>query len=215
MNPLRSSAARVGVLAAIILIGALPVVSAGIARRAERATAADSVAAHAERFEAALESAASLHLAATAAEARAESAGHRATAAELKARAAERQRDAAVARYRDLAAVAPDTCRPALAAADSALAAEELVSKQLETALTSSQEARSHLRTGLDSAEAALGLLRGAGTPLVASTRSYLAAVRPSWKERLTPHPHLGVTFGVDARGHANTVAGAGFGWGF
>lgn len=144
-----------------------------------------------------------------AAEARADSAHAAAARAERAADALARREAQIVARYRQREGVAPDTCRPVLVLADSALAVADEKADSLQNALRTEKGVSAGLRASLDSVIVAAGRTEAAATLLD-------HASRPSWRERLTPRLGLGATVGVNpVTGRPAVAAGLTLGWSF
>lgn len=132
-----------------------------------------------------------------AADNRAELLAERAAGAEHRADSLERLPARTI--YRTVAAAAPDTCRVVVRAANAALAQDSSAAVSLHEAL--------------DSTKVALTTVRGSTRQLEAATANLERAAKPSLLRALLPHPHLGVTAGIDATGRPAVVAGIGFGW--
>lgn len=135
-------------------------------------------------------------------EARADSEAHRADSLAQLSRKAE-------IRYVVARSAAPDTCKPVLVLADSAIGAAQAETESARTALRLTQEAANGYRTALDTIRPAYDRLRVAAVSVDRATRPGLVA-------RLTPHLGLGVAGGVDVLTRRPAiVTGLTLGWSF
>ena len=132
-----------------------------------------------------------------------------------KKRAVQAESDAAIyrERYRVAALAAPDTCAPALAAADSALAATQSVAEQYRQGLAAAIGASLELQKALDSTQVALSTVEASARRLEAKAAELERASRPSLFSRLLPRPGVGVAAGVDRNGKPAAVAGITLSW--
>lgn len=129
--------------------------------------------------------------------------------ADSAARAVGQRSDSVRVVYRRVAVLAPDTCAPVVAAADSALAAADSVAGALRTLAASHEDAARAAIERADVSEAALRDVRAAAGRLE-------RAARPSLLSRLTPKPGLGLAAGVNvATGRPAAVLGATLAWRF
>lgn len=102
----------------------------------------------------------------------------------------------------------PDTCKPIVILADSALAAKD-------SALAASSARGDSLSKGLDSTQAALRSVLASQRQLGASASIVAHAAKPSLLSRIVPHPGIGLAAGVDANGQPHLITGITFGWTF
>lgn len=109
-------------------------------------------------------------------------------------------------RYIAAKIAAPDTCRPALALADSVIS-------DLQDANTALDETAGHLRTALDSTTVALQRLRASQVNLDAKAGILVGASKPSLLSKAIPKPGIGAFAGVDASGRPTFGVGITLGW--
>lgn len=157
------------------------------------------------------------------------SAGHALAHADSVQRAAEAlrvERDSATARaarfehsatrltgkLSALEAAAPDTCRPIIVTADSALAAKDGTIHELHTALDRSVASEASLQSAVDTLRPALIHLRSTSTALVKADAKLASR---SWLSKILPHPAIGEAFGVDAQGQPHLTTAIMLGWSF
>jgi hypothetical protein len=138
----------------------------------------------------------------------ADSARARADAAELRADSLETRAARSRIVYRTLSQAAPDTCRPALGAADLVIAQKDSVIAEKNVAIAS-------LRFALDTTTRALVQLRGATVKLNIATEHLEKASKRSLFAKLLPRPGAGVAAGVDAHGRPALIAGITLGYTF
>lgn len=136
-------------------------------------------------------------------------------AAAARAAKSEKRSIALDAQFHTLAAAAPDTCGPVIAAADSALAVKDSIIAEKDTALAAADTIAARLRLSVDSLRQANANLIPA-TEFLASTQAALAAKlthREPFYIRIVPHLGFGLAAGVDALGTPHLIAGITLGW--
>lgn len=116
------------------------------------------------------------------------------------------------ASYKTVAAIAPDTCRPIVISADSALAAADSAQAALRVALAASQRSEQLLQIAVDTLVPALQTLRSTATTLV---KADTKLARRTLLSRLVPHVGGGIAFGIDATGAPRLITGVTLGWSF
>jgi hypothetical protein len=117
--------------------------------------------------------------------------------------------------FAEVSAALPDTCRPAVVAAQRALAAADSEATALRDAAQAARQSTIALQAGYDSLAEA-GARQAADLARLAPAAEHLvAAARPSLLRRLLPHAGVGVAVGVSPTKQIDTVAGLSFGWNF
>jgi hypothetical protein len=116
--------------------------------------------------------------------------------------------------FSQLAKVAPDTCKPVIVIADSALAADSVTIAGLRNVIASDTAAIRHLEYSRDSLRVALTQMETAGKNLAkASIQLVKASKTPFWL-RILPKPSLGCAAGLDPHnGRPASACGITAGW--
>lgn len=168
----------------------------------------NTLTAEASKTEAALKTAAQFKLIAEAEAANGKIQRREALVAQEKAARAE-ARYAALADHADsIAAWAPDTCRPYIAAQVDAR-------DELQHALDAQKQATAKLRSAAASDSIAIAsLLVGIGTATTAA-QDLVDATHRSFFLRILPKPGISVTAGITPRGKFDVVGGVSLGWTF
>ncbi len=134
------------------------------------------------------------------------------------------QRDSAVARagqtnrvatrlmgqLASLEKAAPDTCRPIIVTADSALAAKDLVIAQQDSALAADTKIERDLHLEVDTLRVALTTLSSAAKTEV---KVVAKLTHRSWLVKLLPTPGIGVAAGLNPAGSPQVITGITLGW--
>lgn len=175
---------------------------------------ADAKAAR-ESTQAALKSAAIADAAASALRFQAQALDAQKVAAVARADSAERSATRLKGSLAALVKSAPDTCRPIIVTADSAIAAQDSTITSLRLGLTLAQEERSKLLTAVDTLTAANARLRASAANLVSVDAKLDKRSRGSLLLRLLPHPGVGLAAGVNPAGQPQVVTGITLGWSF
>ncbi len=116
------------------------------------------------------------------------------------------------ASYKAAVVVAPDTCKPVIITADSALAAADSVQRQLSLALVASQRSEQALQVAVDTlTKANMAMITTTATLIKADTK----LAHRTLLSRLVPHVGGGIAFGVDAVGAPHLITGVTLGWSF
>lgn len=142
-------------------------------------------------------------------------AAHVAAVAKTRADSAQHAADHFRGALSQIVKVAPDTCKPIIVTADSALAADSASIRALHTAAVADSTQIAVLTDSRDSLTSALVTLRTASKALVSADKQLAKAAKPSLLLRLLPHPGVNITGGVDRHGKLNAVAGISAGWSF
>ncbi len=210
MKLLAKAAISIGVaaLAAGLVAGGNVISSHLDVARAEAKAARDST-------QAALKSAALAGAAASALRFQAQALDAQKAAAVARADSAERSAIRLKGTLAALVKSAPDTCRPIIIVADSAIAAQDSTITSLRAGLQLAQDERSKLLTAVDTLSAANARLRASAANLVSVDAKLDKRSRGSLLLRLLPHFGAGIAAGLNPVGRPDAVTGITLGWSF
>lgn len=145
----------------------------------------------------------------------ADSSAHASALAKAKADSAQRAADHFRGALAQVVKTAPDTCKPIVITADSALAADSSTIHSLHASAVADSAQIADLTNSRDSLTSALFDLRASSKTLVQADTKLSKAAKPSLILRLLPHPGVTVTYGLDQHGKPHAVAGISAGWSF
>lgn len=202
-----------GICAAVLVIASVVLGDRAVASRIAAATAVAALARTQEKAaqvhaDSALKLAAQLRDSALAA-------AHAGAIARAKADSAQHSAAQLRGALAQLAKTAPDTCKPIVITADSALAADSATIKSLHAAAQSDSAQIAQKARANDSLTAALTKLQSTSTTLVKADAKLAKAVKTPFLLKILPHPQLSVQEGIDRQGKFHTTLGIGLGYQF
>lgn len=111
--------------------------------------------------------------------------------------------------------VVPDTCKPIVITADSALAADSVALSNLHAVVQADSVSMADQAHAADSLRAALTRVNAASKFVVQADQKLSKAAKTPFLLRILPHPQLSIQEGVDRQGKFHTTLGIGAGYSF